>query len=59
MQRSTGEQELLGRAEEMVKAHMAKCVLLLLRENIDGNMLIMQDMTLLTIGHMVRQAWLT
>jgi hypothetical protein len=30
MQRSTGEQELLGRAEEMVKAHMAKCVPLLL-----------------------------
>jgi hypothetical protein len=26
MQRSTGEQDLLGRAEEMVKAHMAKCV---------------------------------
>jgi len=30
MQQSPKEQELLGRAEELVKAHMAKCVLYVL-----------------------------
>ena len=51
MQRSPEEQELLGRAEEMVKAHMAKCVPHVpYRET---TLTILKDMILLTIGLMV------